>query len=1722
MMGAVESPQRKVKVANVPSIDPPSPHRRKAPYADSVRELFRSSISFGSGRASNKSPTQQVPFSLYERPLPHKLRQRRSKDLPELPLPQNLLAESKLRAVKQNQKHSQITHTKPQLEKPKRYDPEAVRLYMQRQRRRRRAASEASVSAQQSCDYQNPDLEKELEMKPTAQLAPKDSLSRSQRARDYMKRKQLEAALEQKRQKKEVEDQKKRIAEQLQALNEFRRQERREHLLKLRQLKSSQRSIHQNQATEDIGDSGPIDEAESDCSQQSQLIEALQGAIKEANSVSANVSEFDRAVFANVLDAQVDAVSRALAYMERKGRVRDKGAVRSRLASVHGHLDQLVSRIEQYKRDLGSRSVASYSSDDTELCAQVTELANHTMQAVSVLQQSSPAVQDKDSRSPSLASHESLEKSFEFVSFDAVTTQGLKPSPNTFNRYESLFQDKIKGKGTVRKDAGAQSRPEQASRSAPSTKDAELDVGALTLHLMRLEQESRLIRQEVQAIRLQQAAKHALNNALSRGERDRPWSQRVYDKEGDSFTSNHLSSPNSPRLSDFESSASVRCETRDDCKVANVDKSTTPGPLFSVESAKSQAQEPVYVSLVERQDASGNEQVPLQIRLNCGPRKKSSDTVLSILKRKLLEFYRDKGSDYMVNKEDNLANGSLTASVVIDEGAVPLDSVKVSGTTIDRRSPNFPRGELPSTGLPPSSPPLTLDQLKATSSDPAVTAAIEEPDAGRVESERFVPISIPNLLDNTSALSRDSLSHSPEPVRLPLQNLEKFKAETAEVGQKLWQALETERKLDAGLLEADRIREAQNESQREFEAMGIQYACSRLQEELERELQAAQKFTRQLVLQRHPAANSVARVDDKASKAAPAIPAEEPLGRNFEEDFKKFTDDALKREVSAKKRLAALSLLEPLQSPQLTRPSEVQPVDPKSNGTDLQYSFTFSSEEPSVSDTAHQLPAGGDSVEASLAQDAINDDSCPDSKKLWMSQTNAGSEVCLSSEHLPDKVELAGASSLEQKATSWPSSPAASDSVEDLVANPNERSAGEDHDDSLLDGSLIEDSNVNPLSLAPVVDSFNSESYTSSTIEESPRLVALTDLQTSTTGKVDSAVGAGITVADGLNTDPWQDESFEEITELESDISERIIGLATPRSDGNLSPPAEPSISEYIAGKLDDILPKGEKIPVGTAEVFKAGETSLSREKDIKSKESEFFKSASKRNTDVGVEELGDETQQRDLKQDSYHSDFVDSLTNNLAALVESDISEKLRGEGGVSNKLGSSLEAVSESNSEEEIADETAFFSPNLDTKPDWDYSVNEDGDLDSTIENIVPLTEEVVPAALKALTSVKPTLKEMQPTETSYRRSSFVESVKDAAPAPLTNTEKAAVSVEKESLKAVESVSPRSPETEKEPAAYDSASVTTEEDSINEDERLTNDLNTLFSKVKGLKNSLGVQDDVVSDDADSDSLSLTPSESLDKLNSVLQRNDEESKRKLNDMVTKIHQLKQTAAATFDLPIFGDSTSQLKIEDNRGDTGDWDFNVDERNQEKENVPERKKSIPEEVSLAKTTTSWRESNAKGYYSWLELHVPAKDSFSLPPRLPSLSNLPANLTARERETWRIYISATEEACRQIFASHLNYSNYVRNPVSFPFAVKPPNLNGAQVCDACRKILIDDWASYSARYGENLDALLIRQVKFEEEVDYKRVQHTASFTIKKQLANWIWDSLITEVVNELDRI
>nr|KAJ3420772.1 hypothetical protein HK105_005270 [Polyrhizophydium stewartii] len=119
----------------------------------------------------------------------------------------------------------------------------------------------------------------------------------------------------------------------------------------------------------------------------------------------------------------------------------------------------------------------------------------------------------------------------------------------------------------------------------------------------------------------------------------------------------------------------------------------------------------------------------------------------------------------------------------------------------------------------------------------------------------------------------------------------------------------------------------------------------------------------------------------------------------------------------------------------------------------------------------------------------------------------------------------------------------------------------------------------------------------------------------------------------------------------------------------------------------------------------------------------------------------------------------------------------------------------------------------------------------------------------------------------------------------------------------------------------------------------------------------------------------------------------------------------------------------------------------------------------------------------------------------------------------RDVGLLVFEATNEAIAMQFKAHQAYEHPLR-PLIRQQSLRPRPVPAHALFSAVRKAVVDEWAGYSDIHQENLDALLIREVKESEKA--WRSTDLVEAQIKLEIEAQLWDSLLEDTAVTVDRV
>lgn len=127
-----------------------------------------------------------------------------------------------------------------------------------------------------------------------------------------------------------------------------------------------------------------------------------------------------------------------------------------------------------------------------------------------------------------------------------------------------------------------------------------------------------------------------------------------------------------------------------------------------------------------------------------------------------------------------------------------------------------------------------------------------------------------------------------------------------------------------------------------------------------------------------------------------------------------------------------------------------------------------------------------------------------------------------------------------------------------------------------------------------------------------------------------------------------------------------------------------------------------------------------------------------------------------------------------------------------------------------------------------------------------------------------------------------------------------------------------------------------------------------------------------------------------------------------------------------------------------------------------------------------------------------------------------SIIPLQASNRRREECEILYDLTADSLRYVFVDHIEYHKKVAQGTSHLF-LRPKSLTKDLISKKALEYCISCW-SYSHQNGENLDSLLIKEVK-DEERTWKQLEKSISLDLKEKISLKILDDLINDTTRSI---
>ncbi len=145
---------------------------------------------------------------------------------------------------------------------------------------------------------------------------------------------------------------------------------------------------------------------------------------------------------------------------------------------------------------------------------------------------------------------------------------------------------------------------------------------------------------------------------------------------------------------------------------------------------------------------------------------------------------------------------------------------------------------------------------------------------------------------------------------------------------------------------------------------------------------------------------------------------------------------------------------------------------------------------------------------------------------------------------------------------------------------------------------------------------------------------------------------------------------------------------------------------------------------------------------------------------------------------------------------------------------------------------------------------------------------------------------------------------------------------------------------------------------------------------------------------------------------------------------------------------------------------------------------------------------------------LQISIPPNQDYECPmPLKEGIMDLiiPLQASKRRREECEVLYDLTADSLNHVFSDHLKYQENICNGTSQSY-LKPKALNKDHIIKKAVEYSLSCW-SYSHENGENLDALLIKQVK-DQEKTWKDSEKSMSINLKERITLFILEELIND--------
>jgi hypothetical protein len=125
-------------------------------------------------------------------------------------------------------------------------------------------------------------------------------------------------------------------------------------------------------------------------------------------------------------------------------------------------------------------------------------------------------------------------------------------------------------------------------------------------------------------------------------------------------------------------------------------------------------------------------------------------------------------------------------------------------------------------------------------------------------------------------------------------------------------------------------------------------------------------------------------------------------------------------------------------------------------------------------------------------------------------------------------------------------------------------------------------------------------------------------------------------------------------------------------------------------------------------------------------------------------------------------------------------------------------------------------------------------------------------------------------------------------------------------------------------------------------------------------------------------------------------------------------------------------------------------------------------------------------------------------------------IPTQASKRRREECEVLHDLTEDSLSYVFSDHLKYHENISKGTNHSY-LKPKALSKEHIIKKALEYSLSCW-SYSHDNGENLDALLIKEVR-EEEKTWKDLEKSMNINLKERITQSIFEDLINDTTDSI---